>query len=98
MWGPTRCIALERPHMSPPELLRPSTSQLLVVDVQDRLARVISGIDEVTENCRRLLLAGQELAVPTLVSEQYPQGLGRTLASLSALVDPSRVREKVEFS
>ena len=64
-------------------LLTREKSQLLIVDVQDKLLDAISGKDRVVERCVRLVRAARMLNVPITLSEQYPQGLGPT-------VDPIR--------
>lgn len=79
-------------------LLRSAQSQLLVVDMQERLAPAIAGIEGVERNCLILLEGARELAVPVFVSEQYPQGLGRTLPSLLPLLGQHQAFEKLEFS
>jgi nicotinamidase-related amidase len=63
-------------------LLDRSRSALLVVDVQSRLAPAIAEGERVTGRVRVLLEAARALAVPTVVSEQYPKGLGRTVDEL----------------
>jgi nicotinamidase-related amidase len=79
-------------------LLDRSLSQLLVVDMQERLAPAIDGIAAVESQVRLLLQGARELAVPVLVSEQYPQGLGRTLPALLPLIEGNQAFEKMEFS
>lgn len=79
-------------------LLDAGTSCLLIVDIQERLAPAISGIDAVAERVSILIRAADRLGVPMLVSEQYPRGLGPTIASVSALVPPGATVQKVEFS
>ena len=79
-------------------LLQRAESQLLVVDMQERLAPAIKGIEAVERNCRLLLEGARELAVPVVVSEQYPQGLGRTLPTLLPLLGSNQAFEKMEFS
>lgn len=73
-------------------------SQLLVVDMQERLAPAIEGIAVVEGQCGILLQAARELAVPAIFSEQYRKGLGATLPSLLALVEGGQAFEKMEFS
>lgn len=79
-------------------LLQRADSQLLVVDMQERLAPAIGGMEDVERNCRLLLEGAREMAVPVLVSEQYPQGLGHTLPSLLPLLGSNQAFEKMEFS
>lgn len=79
-------------------LLTTDHSMLLVVDVQERLVPAITGIDGVIANLRILLSAARELAVPILASEQYPQGLGPTVAAVADLLPPDCVAAKTHFS
>ncbi|WP_133615117.1 isochorismatase family protein [Dongia mobilis] len=79
-------------------LLERDVSQILVVDMQERLAPAIDGIGAVEANCRRLLEGARQFSVPVLVSEQYPAGLGHTLAALQPLIEDGEVHEKLEFS
>ena len=69
-------------------LLTRDKSQLLLVDVQDKLLGAISGKDRVVDRCIRLVRAARALDVPITVSEQYPQGLGPTVE-----FDPRCTRE-----
>lgn len=61
-------------------------SQLLVVDIQERLANVMPEkiLAQVLANTNILLLAAKELSVPVRHTEQYPQGLGETHAAIRA--------------
>jgi hypothetical protein len=44
-----------------------------------------------------LLAATAELELPTVISEQYPKGLGHTLAELLAAAPAAEVVEKATF-
>jgi len=79
-------------------LLDRTRSQLLIVDVQERLLPAMDDPAAVETGCSRLLQAARELALPLLVSEQYPKGLGPTVPGLRALVDDDAVMAKTEFS
>ncbi|MEQ1602891.1 MAG: isochorismatase family protein [Methylophilaceae bacterium] len=75
-------------------------SQLVIIDVQEKLAAAMSAdaIAAVTRNCSILLQAAALLQIPSLYTEQYPQGLGGTLPELLPfLASKSRV-EKITFS
>jgi nicotinamidase-related amidase len=70
---------------------------VLVVDVQERLTPAMWNFAPVEKSCRAMILAARELDVPVLATEQYPKGLGPTLASVrEALVTPPLV--KMHFS
>lgn len=80
-------------------LLARDKSQLLIVDVQQKLVGAISGKDKVVEACVRLVRAARLLDVPITISEQYPQGLGPTVDPIrEAFANNGFVLDKVEFS
>lgn len=79
-------------------LIDASRSLLLTIDVQERLAPAMSGREEAVRNAAILLRAANELGVPRVLSEQYPQGLGHTVEDLRALAEEGDVLSKVEFS
>lgn len=58
---------------------------LLVVDVQERFVPAIHRIDRLQHNVRGLLWLCQRLEIPVIFTEQYPEGLGPTVASLATL-------------
>jgi nicotinamidase-related amidase len=67
------------------ERLAPETTLLLLVDVQERLAAAMPPprVDALTANASILLDAAARLDVRTMASEQYPKGLGPTIAPLA---------------
>jgi nicotinamidase-related amidase len=77
-------------------LMDVARSQLLVVDMQERLLPAVAGADRIVANAGILLTAAQEMAVPVTMSEQYPKGLGPTLPALAG--DRAEVLAKTEFS
>jgi nicotinamidase-related amidase len=80
-------------------LLARDKSQLLIVDVQDKLLDAISGKDRVVDRCVRLVRAARLLGIPITLSEQYPQGLGPTVDPIrEAFANSGFVMDKVEFS
>lgn len=58
------------------------SSVLLVIDIQSRLMPAIANEKEVVGNATKLLMASRLLDVPTLVTEQNPNGLGSTVPEL----------------
>ena len=69
--------------------LIPSTSVLMVIDVQDRLASVVEedAIQRVVQTSDRLLQCARTLKVPVCATEQNPKRLGRTVEPLKAHLD-----------
>lgn len=79
-------------------LIDAERSGLLVVDIQARLVPSMADPQAVIANSGVLLKAARRLRVPVLVSEQYPRGLGPTVAELRALLSPDEIVEKLTFS
>lgn len=79
------------------DCLRPERSVLVVVDVQDRLLAKIPDADLLVRNIGFLLDIARLLEVPVRATEQYPQGLGPTTASLAQRL-PQPPLAKTSFS
>lgn len=79
-------------------LLSASRSQMLLIDVQERLLPAMSQPDLALANCAKLAQAANQLGVPVTVSEQYPKGIGSTVEALKAHIAGARVLEKMSFS
>lgn len=76
--------------------LTPATSLLCVVDVQEKLLAVMPRGEQVVSRCLRLAEAAGLLAVPAVLTEQYPRGLGCTAPGLAAKLPVPL--EKTSFS
>ncbi len=72
-------------------------SVLLIVDIQDRLAVTMSMRDAVVNNCLHLIELAKMLNIPILVSEQYPKGLGQTVAEIRDALPAYQPVEKLAF-
>ncbi|MFO7641271.1 MAG: hydrolase [Candidatus Competibacteraceae bacterium] len=79
-------------------LMRTELSCLLVIDLQERLMPAIHRADEVVANGVWLIRIAQRLNVPILASEQYPRGLGHTVAAIRELLPAEAFMEKTHFS
>ena len=69
-------------------LLERDRSVLVVIDVQERYMPHLREPRRLLEAVRRLILGAQEVGVPLLLTEQYPQGLGPTNSDLLEVLDP----------
>jgi len=85
--------------------LDPARAALLVVDVQEKLAAAMppEGMNALVRNLGILCEAARRFAIPVVVSEQYPRGLGHTIAGVEqalAGLAPDRLFrfDKLEFS
>jgi nicotinamidase-related amidase len=80
-------------------LLTRDKSQLLIIDVQEKLLPAMPDPERVVERCIRLVRAARALEIPVTFSEQYPRGLGPTVAPLREVLGNSgSVIDKLEFS
>jgi nicotinamidase-related amidase len=79
-------------------LIGRDSSCLLVVDIQEKLLPAMQDPMLVVRNTGILMQAAARLGIPILVSEQYPQGLGPTVAELRHLAPADAVLAKTSFS
>jgi nicotinamidase-related amidase len=83
-------------------LLDSARSTLLVIDLQGKLVPMVHRPTLVLEATRRLMRLAEMFAVPVVLTEQYPKGIGPTEASILALFDrlatPAFRLEKTAFS
>lgn len=70
-----------------PQLMSAEDTALVVVDVQEKLIPLIEDHTRVVWNIRRLIDAARLLSLPAFATEQYPQGLGGTVAPLKDLLN-----------
>lgn len=72
---------------------------LVVIDVQEAFRKAVPAFDGIAAATATLVRGAGELGVPVLVTEQYPKGLGSTVAEISEhLPEDARRFEKVRFS
>lgn len=81
-----------------PQLLSPATTAVFVVDVQEAFRKHIDGFEPMVAAIDLLVRGAREIGVPVAYSEQYPQGLGRTVDELVEPLATSAMFEKIEIS
>lgn len=67
-------------------LLDRRRSQLVIIDVQERLAPAVRNSETVVANVIRLLRYAHRLGIPVTATEQNPSGIGRTVPEVAALI------------
>jgi nicotinamidase-related amidase len=77
-------------------LLTAKNSAVLLIDLQERLVPAIADGDAMVARAGLLAEAAALLDVPVLATEQYPKGLGPTVAELAPY--PSATLAKTAFS
>ena len=81
-------------------LIHADDSCLLVIDMQERLVAAMQAPARTIGNARILIAAARELAVPVLLTEQYPKGLGATVPELAEAAEAANavILPKMHFS
>jgi nicotinamidase-related amidase len=79
-------------------MIAPNETLLLLIDIQGKLAQSVYRPELVEHNIKKLIRACGILEVPVLHTEQYPKGLGGTVASLKELLGDLEPVEKTTFS
>ncbi|MFN2443072.1 MAG: hydrolase [Thermoanaerobaculia bacterium] len=64
-----------------------SQALLAIIDVQEKFSGVIDGFDPLRRNVERLIRGCHILGVPLAMTEQYPKGLGETVAELKTTLE-----------
>lgn len=67
-----------------PKLLARDATVLVVIDMQEGYRRVLFEYERVASAVVRLMRGATALGVPILVTEQYPKGVGATVAEVAA--------------
>jgi len=79
-----------------------STTALLVVDLQENLLGHIHNHKQVLARSEKLIRGCRVLGIPTVLTEQYPKGLGRTVTPIETAFitgnGPHLRAEKLKFS
>lgn len=70
---------------------------LILIDIQEKLVAMLEK-NTVVKQSNILLKTANILGVPTIITEQYPKGLGKTVDYLSENIGNSKVFEKTAFS
>jgi len=86
----------ERPKVS--GTVCAASSCLVLIDLQERLLPVIREGETVLSVCRFLRQAAAIFAVPTLLTEQYPKGLGSVVPALLEGAEDLPRLSKMRFS
>ncbi|HKD36055.1 MAG TPA: hydrolase [Pirellulales bacterium] len=84
------------PPVKSPELMSSADTGLLVVDVQEKLIRLVPDHKRIVWNIRRLIDGAKMFEMPVLATEQYPKGLGGTVAELASRL--KSIASKTAFS
>lgn len=80
-------------------MLDPSRSALLVIDMQRAFLTHVPGFSELADRIALLVRGAARLGVPVACSQQYPEGLGPTVAGIvAALPEDAVTFDKLDFA
>jgi len=80
-------------------LLDRKRAALVVVDMQEAFRPIIDGFEVIANRISVIVQSCKLLNVPIIVTEQYPKGLGRTVAEIAShLPETVEPIEKLSFS
>ena len=80
-------------------LIEKKKSNLLIIDVQEKLVSVMPKPHTFIDKITKLQKAANILDIPIILSEQYPKGLGKTIDKIKTNMGVNNtIIEKTEFS
>ena len=80
-------------------MLNIEDSALVIIDIQDRLVLASKYGEDTAKNMTKIAKSANILNIPTIVTEQYPKGLGNTVPQLKeVLAEDTFITEKASFS
>jgi len=80
------------------KLLEPDRSGLFIIDLQSKLLKAMFNKDELIENCQKLIKGCILLELPVFLTEQNPEGLGKTSKVIKNAIGEAEPIEKSTFS
>ncbi|QQS34891.1 MAG: hydrolase [Ignavibacteriales bacterium] len=80
------------------KILVRDTTALLIIDIQEKILKVMTDPDSVIINTIKLIKGFKILNIPIFFTEQYPKGLGITAAPLKKELEGLSAIQKMSFS
>lgn len=81
-----------------PILLDRNRAGLLVIDIQKKILAVMAEPEKVVENAVRLIKGFKILKCSIFITEQYPEGIGKTVTQIKRALGSVEIPEKLTFS
>ena len=79
-------------------MLNINKTALVIIDVQEKLSRVMCEKEKLFENLQKLIKGVKLLNIPVMVTEQNPNGLGLTVPDIAPLLVGIKPITKFSFS
>jgi nicotinamidase-related amidase len=82
----------------PQELISKNDSVLLVLDIQGTLFETMHKKEKMLEASLKMIEFAKRVGIPTVVTEQYPKGLGPSLPEILQALPDADIISKTSFS
>ena len=79
-------------------MLNIDKTALVIIDVQEKLSRVMHEKEKLFENLQKLVKGVKLLNIPIIITEQNPNGLGPTVSEIAPLLPDTKPVTKFSFS
>jgi nicotinamidase-related amidase len=79
-------------------MLNVEKTALVIIDVQEKLSRVMHEKEKLFQNLQKLIKGMQILDIPIIITEQNPNGLGPTVPEIAPLLTDIKPITKFSFS
>lgn len=79
-------------------MLNPQETGLIVVDIQGKLAKLVTDSDAMISQCQKLIQGAKALGLPIVLLEQNPDKLGATTPEISDLLNGINPIAKFTFN
>nr|WP_314227918.1 isochorismatase family protein [uncultured Kingella sp.] len=79
-------------------MINTENTVLLVVDIQERLLPALHENSAFLAACRQFITGTNLLGIPSIITEQYPKGLGATVPDIALLTPDAPKFSKTQFS
>ncbi len=77
--------------------IKSTEAQILIIDVQEKLVNMLND-ETVKADSIKIAKAASILNIPTVITEQYPKGLGSTITEIKDVLPNAKYFEKTHFS
>ena len=79
-------------------ILNQEDTVLLVIDIQEKLINATFNKEIIEAKSKILANVANILKIPTILTEQYPKGLGNTIRAIKSALNEYEVFEKTDFN
>ena len=78
-------------------MLDTKDTAIICIDLQEKLVNMLANSDLIAKNATKIMNAAHILNIDTIITEQYPKGLGSTIESIKTINNFTTI-EKTSFS